>query len=131
MDSAKLILIQRKNSKKKNLEIKILSCELPQDFISDPKELREILDLLKPKLKLLNQHFIICLGITMNNKVNLVCSVSESLQNQMKAGDLISHLAPMVGGKGGGRADFAQAGGTQKEHLSKALESVKHWVTGS
>lgn len=111
-----------------NLNIKLLSCELAQDSISDPKKLREISDLLKPKLKLLNPNFIICLGIIIQGKVNFVVAVSEPLQDKIKAGDLISHIAPIIGGKGGGRADFAQAGGTKPESLSEALTTVKTWV---
>jgi len=117
-----------------NKNIKLLACELPNNFnnfISDPKELRDLLDQLKPKLKLLNPNFIICLGLVLDNKVNLVASVSESLQAHIKAGDLISYLAPIIGGKGGGRADFAQAGGGLIDQSSSAIERVKTWVLES
>ena len=58
----------------------------------------------------------------------LVAGVSADLLAQMKAGEIVGAVAAQVGGKGGGRADFAQAGGTQPENLGKALAGVESLV---
>lgn len=58
----------------------------------------------------------------------LVAGVTDDLTNKLKAGDLINFVAQQVGGKGGGRADMAQAGGTNPENLPQALASVFRWV---
>jgi alanyl-tRNA synthetase len=54
--------------------------------------------------------------------------VTSDLTGRIKAGELVNHVATQVGGKGGGRADMAQAGGTQPEKLPAALASVRQWV---
>jgi alanyl-tRNA synthetase len=54
--------------------------------------------------------------------------VTADLTARLKAGELVNHVAQQVGGKGGGRADMAQAGGTDASRLPEALESVKGWV---
>jgi len=54
--------------------------------------------------------------------------VTNDLTSKVKAGELVNHVAQQVGGKGGGRADMAQAGGTDAAALPKALESVRAWV---
>jgi len=61
--------------------------------------------------------------------VRLIAGVSKDVTDRVKAGELVNHVATQVGGKGGGRPDLAQAGGTQPENLSKALESVADWIT--
>ena len=58
----------------------------------------------------------------------LVAGVSADLMGRLKAGDLVGAVASMVGGRGGGRADFAQAGGTQPENLAQALNQVESLV---
>ena len=67
-------------------------------------------------------------GTESAGKVTLIAGVTEDLTTKIKAGELVNFVAMQVGGKGGGRADFAQAGGTQPENLVKALDSVSDWV---
>ena len=61
-------------------------------------------------------------------KVSLIAGVTNDLIGRLKAGDLVKHVAAQVGGKGGGRADMAQAGGSDPEALPEALASVPAWV---
>ena len=90
------------------------------------KELRVAVDDLKVRLP----SSIIVLGsVTEDNKVNLIAAVSKDLTAKVKAGDLIREVASYVGGKGGGRPDMAQAGGTQPEGLNKALAAVDSLVS--
>jgi alanyl-tRNA synthetase len=70
----------------------------------------------------------IVLGSTDGTKVTLIAGVTSDLTSKIKAGDLVNHVATQVGGKGGGRADMAQAGGTDPAGLPAALASVKGWV---
>ncbi|KXO13527.1 Alanyl-tRNA synthetase [Moritella sp. JT01] len=92
---------------------------------ADPKSLRSSMDELKNKL----QSGIIVLGIPGEGKVNLITGVTKDLIGKVKAGELVSYLAVQVGGKGGGRPDMAQAGGSNPEALAAALESVTPWLT--
>ncbi|PKH05385.1 alanine--tRNA ligase [Moritella sp. Urea-trap-13] len=92
---------------------------------ADPKSLRSSMDELKNKL----QSGIIVLGIPGEGKVNLITGVTKDLIGKVKAGELVSFLALQVGGKGGGRPDMAQAGGSNPEALAAALESVTPWLT--
>jgi len=87
--------------------------------------LRETLDQLKPKLG----KSAIVLGSVQENKVSLVAAVSGDLTDKIKAGELINNVAQQVGGKGGGKADMAMAGGNRPEKLAAALASVKDWVS--
>jgi alanyl-tRNA synthetase len=91
---------------------------------ADAKTLRDTLDQLKTKLK----SAAIVLGSTDGGKVTLIAGVTADLISRIKAGDLVNHVATQVGGKGGGRADMAQAGGTNPAALPAALASVKNWV---
>lgn len=92
---------------------------------TDSQNLRMLLDQLKQKLR----PSVIILGCVQADKVQLIAGVSEGDQTQaLHAGDLVNFVATQVGGKGGGRKDMAQAGGTQPEGLAKALESVYAWV---
>jgi alanyl-tRNA synthetase len=91
---------------------------------ADAKTLRDTLDQLKTKLK----SAAIVLGSTDGGKVTLIAGVTADLTSKIKAGDLVNHVATQVGGKGGGRADMAQAGGTNPAGLPAALASVKDWV---
>jgi alanyl-tRNA synthetase len=70
----------------------------------------------------------IVLGTTEGDKVTLIAGVTSDLVDKIKAGDLVNHVAAQVGGKGGGRPDMAQAGGTNPAALPAALESVRSWV---
>jgi alanyl-tRNA synthetase len=91
---------------------------------ADAKTLRETLDQLKGRLK----SAAIVLGAVNDGKVSLIAGVTADLIGKVKAGDLVNFVAQQVGGKGGGRADMAQAGGTDAAALPGALQSVKSWV---
>ena len=91
---------------------------------SDARTLRETMDKLKDKLK----SAAIVLASVNDGKVTLIAGVTSDLTGKVKAGDLVNHVAQQVGGKGGGRADMAQAGGTNPAALPKALQSVQGWV---
>ncbi|MBP9217460.1 MAG: alanine--tRNA ligase [Sterolibacterium sp.] len=91
---------------------------------ADAKVLRETLDQLKNKLGTA----AIVLGSVHEGKVTLIAGVTADLQGKVKAGELVNAVAQQVGGKGGGRPDMAQAGGTQPENLGAALASVKGWI---
>jgi alanyl-tRNA synthetase len=91
---------------------------------ADARTLRETLDKLKDKLK----SAAIVLGSVAGDKVTLIAGVTPDLTEKVKAGELVNHVAQQVGGKGGGRPDMAQAGGTDAAALPAALASVKDWV---
>ncbi len=91
---------------------------------ADSKGLRESLDKLKDKLK----SAAIVLAAVEGGKVALIAGVTADLTGKLKAGELVNHVAQQVGGKGGGRPDMAQAGGTKPEGLPQALASVRAWV---
>jgi alanyl-tRNA synthetase len=93
----------------------------------EPKALRGMMDDLKNQL----QSGVIVLGVANDGKVNLIAGVTKDLVGKFKAGELVNHMAMQVGGKGGGRPDMAQAGGTEPENLDKALASVKIWLEGN
>ena len=90
----------------------------------DAKGLRETLDKLKDKLG----SAAIVLSTIYDGKVTLIAGVTADLTAKVKAGELVNHVAQQVGGKGGGRADMAQAGGTDPSALPAALASVAAWV---
>ena len=90
----------------------------------DPNSLRETVDQLKNQLG----SGIVVLGTRAGQGVRLVAGVTGDLTDRFRAGDLVNHVAGQVGGKGGGRPDFAQAGGSQPENLKSALASVADWV---
>lgn len=91
---------------------------------SDAKTLRELMDSLKQKLG----NAVIVLATTSEGKVQLIAGVTKNNLDKVSAGELINFVAEQVGGKGGGRPDLAQAGGTQVENVDKALASVRPWV---
>jgi len=93
---------------------------------ADVATLRETMDKLKDKLK----SAAILLASVADGKVTLIAGVTADLTGKFKAGELVNQVAQQVGGKGGGRPDMAQAGGTQPENLPAALASVKSWVEG-
>ncbi|MFY9973291.1 MAG: alanine--tRNA ligase [Chromatiaceae bacterium] len=90
----------------------------------DPKALRESLDRLKDQLG----SGVVVLVAESDGKVNLVAGVTKDLTDRLKAGDLIREVAAQVGGKGGGRPDMAQAGGSDPGGIPAALELVPRWV---
>jgi alanyl-tRNA synthetase len=91
---------------------------------ADVKSLRETMDKLKDKLG----SAAIVLAAVAEGKVTLIAGVTADLTAKVKAGELVNHVAQQVGGKGGGRPDMAQAGGTDPAALPAALASVKGWV---
>lgn len=91
----------------------------------EPKMLRTVVDDLKNQLG----STIIVLATVVEGKVSLIAGVSKDVTDRVKAGELIGMVAQQVGGKGGGRPDMAQAGGTDAAALPAALASVKGWVS--
>ncbi|RKP52194.1 alanine--tRNA ligase [Trinickia fusca] len=91
---------------------------------ADAKTLRETVDKLKDKLK----HAAIVLAAVDGGKVSLIAGVTADASKKVKAGELVNFVAQQVGGKGGGRPDMAQAGGTEPAKLPAALAGVKDWV---
>jgi alanyl-tRNA synthetase len=96
--------------------------------VGDPKALRELADSLRDKLA----PAVIALGApTSDGRALLVCTLSKELTKQLRAGDLIKELAAVVGGSGGGRPDFAQAGGSDPSKLQQAVARVYELIPGS
>ncbi|HEY8027190.1 MAG TPA: alanine--tRNA ligase [Burkholderiaceae bacterium] len=102
--------------------IKVLAATLAG---ADVATLRETMDKLKDKLR----SAAIVLAAVNDGKVSLIAGVTADATGKVKAGDLVNFVAQQVGGKGGGRADMAQAGGTDPSGLAKALQGVPAWVT--
>ena len=102
--------------------VKVLAARLEG---ADAKSLRDTMDKLKSKLKTA----VIVLAAVQGDKVQIAAGVSADTTTRVKAGDLVNHVASQVGGKGGGKADMAMAGGTEPAKLGAALESVRGWVT--
>jgi alanyl-tRNA synthetase len=103
--------------------VKVLAATLDG---ADAKALREAMDKLKDKLK----SCALVLASSEGGKVTLIAGVSGDLTAKVKAGELVNFVAQQVGGKGGGRPDMAQAGGTDPAKLPAALASVIDWVSG-
>lgn len=101
--------------------VKVLAAKL--DGV-DAKALRDAVDQLKNKLG----STAIVLATVEDSKITLIAGVSKDQTAKIRAGDLVAHVATQVGGKGGGRPDMAQGGGSEPENLSKALDSVTDWV---
>ena len=91
---------------------------------ADAKTLRDAVDRFKDKL----QNAVIVLGSVDNGVVRIAAGVTKNNTDRIRAGDLIKPVAEQVGGKGGGRPDFAQAGGNNPDALDAALGSVPAWV---
>jgi len=104
--------------------IKVISVAIEA---SDPQTMRATADDLKQKLG----SAVVVIGSNEKEKVRLAVAVSEDLVARIRAGNLVNFVAQQVGGKGGGRPDFAQAGGTQPENLGNALASVSDWVSAN
>ncbi|MGH8477347.1 MAG: alanine--tRNA ligase, partial [Methylococcales bacterium] len=90
----------------------------------DSRSLRETVDQLKNKLK----SAAIVLAAVNGDKINLIAGVTQDKTDWIRAGDLVNVVASRVGGKGGGRADMAQAGGNKPAELNAALDSVHDWI---
>jgi len=102
--------------------IKVLAARL--DGV-DSRSLRDTVDRLKNRLG----SSVIVIGSAESGKVRLAAGVSKDLVARVQAGNLVNFVAQQVGGKGGGRPDFAQAGGSQPENLDEALKSVASWIS--
>ena len=92
----------------------------------DPKGLRELVDNLKVQLP----DSVIVLAAAQDGKASLVAGVQGRAQAKLKAGDVLAHIAGQIGGKGGGRADFAQGGGEDGPALLKAMAELDEWLAG-
>ncbi len=92
---------------------------------ADATALRNVVDQLKAKLK----SAVVLLASVDGDKVQLAAGVTADLTTRVKAGELVSMAAQLVGGKGGGRPDLAMAGGNQPEAVAKALDASRDWVT--
>ncbi len=102
-------------------DVKVLAARVEG---GDPKALRTTLDQLKNKLG----RAVVVLATVRDGKVTLVAGVTKDLTDRFKAGALVNFVAAQVGGRGGGRPDFAQAGGNAPDKLDQALASVIDWV---
>ncbi len=102
-------------------DIKVLAVRVPG---VDGKDLRDLTDQLKNKLG----RAVVLLAAVEGDKISLVAGVSKDLTTTVKAGDLMRHAAGIVGGKGGGRPDMAQGGGSDLAALPQMLEGVPDWV---
>lgn len=102
--------------------IKVLAAQLEG---TDGKSLRETVDQLKNKLGTA----AIILSSVDGDKITLIAGVTKDVTDKISAGDLVSHVAAQVGGKGGGRPDMAQGGGDQPDNLNAALNSVSGWIS--
>ena len=101
--------------------IKVLAARVDA---SQAKALRDTVDQLKNKLG----SAVVVLGAAVGDKVTLVAGVTKDATARVRAGDLVNAVAEQVGGRGGGRPDFAQAGGSDASRLDEALASVPAWV---
>ncbi len=91
---------------------------------ADPRTLRATIDQLKARLK----SAVVVLAAVDGGKVQLAAGVTPELIGKVKAGELVAHVAAQVGGKGGGKPDFAMAGGSDASGIDRALASVRPWV---
>ena len=102
--------------------VKVLAAEVA---ISDAKTLRDFGDKLRDRLA----SGILLLGSKAEGKALLLCMVTRDLTGKYSAGNIIKELAPLVGGKGGGRPDMAQAGGTRPENLDQVFPALEKLLT--
>ncbi|MBF2751344.1 alanine--tRNA ligase [Staphylococcus saprophyticus] len=101
--------------------LKVLATEVE---VPNAKAIRETMDDFKSKL----QDTVIVLISNIDGKVSLVATVPKALTYKVKAGDIIKNMAPVVGGKGGGRPDMAQGGGTEPENITESLRFIKDYI---
>ncbi len=105
----------------KTVEVKGVKVLATEVLDIPAKDLRDLADKLKDKLGLA----IVVLAVVSDKKISLVAVVTKNLTDKYQAGNILNHVAIQVGGKGGGRADMAQGGGTEPDKLPKALDSIK------
>ena len=91
---------------------------------ADMKILRDKIDEFKSK----HDNIIVVLATENEGKAQIAVGVSKAVTDRIKAGELVNFIAQQVGGKGGGRPDMAQAGGTEPQNLNSAIDSVIKWV---
>jgi alanyl-tRNA synthetase len=103
--------------------IRVLANRL--DDGTDAKTLREVVDRMKDRL---GTAVVVLGAATEDGKVRLAAGVTRDAIDRVRAGDVVNAVAERVGGKGGGRPDFAQAGGTDAGGLDAALASVPEWI---
>ncbi|KKM53425.1 hypothetical protein LCGC14_1554220, partial [marine sediment metagenome] len=101
--------------------IKVLASTLEG---ADGKSLRDTIDQLKNKLGTA----AIVLSAINDDKITIIAGVTKDITDKIRAGDLVGHVASQVGGKGGGRPDMAQGGGSEPQKLPAALASVSGWI---
>lgn len=101
--------------------VKVVIAEIPG---ADSKVLRDLLDDLKVRLG----EGVILLAVRDDEKVSFIAGVTKGLTGRVKAGDLVNKAAALVGGKGGGRPEMAQAGGNQPQQLEQALATTQAWL---
>ncbi|MFL2459270.1 MAG: alanine--tRNA ligase [Candidatus Pseudothioglobus sp.] len=101
--------------------VKLLATEVSGVSV---KDLRGLADKLKDKLGTA----VVVLAVVSDKKVSLISAVTKNLTDKYQAGTILNHVASQIGGKGGGRADMAQGGGTEPEKLTDALNSVKDLI---
>ncbi|MCG3412479.1 alanine--tRNA ligase [Staphylococcus massiliensis] len=101
--------------------IKVIATEVE---VSNPKEIRSTMDDFKSKL----QDTVIILISDVGGKVSMIATVPKDLTQTIKAGDIIKEMAPVVDGKGGGRPDMAQGGGTNPDKITDALQFIKNYI---
>ncbi len=110
----------------KQQSINGVACLISKIDDIDAATLRDMSDKVMDKL----ESGLALLACVADGKVSLIARVSKDLTGKVKAGELVNQVALQVGGKGGGRPDMAQAGGTQPENLAAALESLPSWLEG-
>jgi len=120
----KLASQQGGNLAEQTVDIEGVKCLIANLEAADPKSLRGMVDELKNKLG----SAVIMLAAVNGDKVSLIAGVTKDLVGKVKAGELVNHVASQVGGKGGGRPDMAQAGGSEPESVPSALASVEAFL---
>ena len=90
----------------------------------DAKALRQLMDQLKQRL----QKAVVALAVVNEGKVSMVVGVTDNCTDKIRANDVIKQIADKINGRGGGRADMAQGGGTQADNLEQALQHAMHWT---
>jgi alanyl-tRNA synthetase len=117
--------LKGEKSETKTEKIHDVQCVLEQIHSADAKILRALVDQFRDKLK---EKTIVVLASQVDGKVSLCAGLTKDLIGRYDAGKIVKELAPEVGGSGGGRADFAQAGGTNPEGIPAAFSKFRTWL---
>ena len=122
LDALRLKLANSSGSDLSDKAIEVAGIKLLAERVEgvDAKNLRDLADQMKDKLG----SGVVLLATVSGDKVSMVCGVTKDLTDRLQAGTLLAKVAEQVGGKGGGRPDMAQGGGSQPEQLADALASV-------